>query len=215
MICTVEYVDHMGSDLRVIEARRVSTGLTVEGVTLRGIVNRIKGMAKRKHTSPFEHCFMTVKITCPQRIAAMIMRHRTFSYNGYSRRFTNEDIEAFVPEHFRYQATTNRQSSFGQITGQDEMQIRHVWQSAMEDIITTYRSLISRGVCNEQAAFILPQGTMTYFMMSGNLFNWSKFVNIRIDESAQLELQGIARDIRDLLSQHFPISTEHLVHAQD
>src|SRR5687767_14024229 len=102
----------MGEDLSVVNAARVSYGTSSSSLTDKD-KKLIKYLADHKHMSPFEHCAMTALITCPLFVRSQIHRHRTFSYNEISRRYTSEDIEFYLPSSWRKQDEKNKQSSAG------------------------------------------------------------------------------------------------------
>ena len=110
------YVDHMGSDLTVVNAARISFGRKHEELT-DGDIKLIEYLAKNEHLSPFEHCSMTAIIECPLYIRSQIHRHRTFAYNEVSRRYTADDLEFYIPppDDIRAQSKSNKQASEGPI----------------------------------------------------------------------------------------------------
>ena len=106
----VEYVDHMGSDLTVVNSARVSFGKHKE--TLNEKDERlISYLVKHRHTSTFEHNLVTFRFTVPLFVRGQHHRHRTWSYNEISRRYTDVNIQFYEPEAFRTQHKSNRQAS--------------------------------------------------------------------------------------------------------
>lgn len=201
------YVDHMGSDLTIVNAARVSFGNHSDELNDKDH-KLIKYLADNQHYSPFEHCQLTVLIECPLYIRSQIHRHRTFAYNEISRRYTQENLEFYVPpaDDIRAQSLSNRQASSGPI---DEQQTRYALDAikhAHTYSLEFYNQLIRLGVCREQARGVLPQNLMTKFYMTGNLRNFAHFIKLRSDKHAQKEVQYIAQQIKDIAIDKFPVA---------
>ncbi len=109
-IGSVEYISHMGSDLSIVNAARVSFGSEKEELDDKD-KKLINYLVKHNHTSPFEHCAITMRFTVPLFIRSQHHRHRTWSYNEISRRYTSVDMEFYEPSEFRTQHKSNRQAS--------------------------------------------------------------------------------------------------------
>lgn len=209
----VTYVDHMGSDLRVVNAARISFGGESQQLEDKD-KKLIKYLADNEHMSPFEHNTLTVVVECPLFIRSQIHRHRTFAYNEVSRRYTSDGIEFYIPDTIRRQAASNRQASEGEldpIGANTAIAIMKVLHEQAED---AYNDLLALGVPREQARGVLPQNLMTKFYMTGNLRNWVHFVRLRIDNHAQAEVQEIGKQVLDILNQKFPEATKHLLGAK-
>lgn len=200
----VDYIQHWGDDLMVANAARVSFGNEKDALDEKD-VKLINYLASHKHMTPFEHMGMTVKIECPLYIRSQIMRHRTFSYNEISRRYTDRDLRFYIPgfKDFRQQSVSNRQASEGNLKLTDAT----VAEDAMMNIHTrcfqTYKELIALGLCREQARGVLPQNLMTEFYMTGNLRNWAHFLELRESKDAQAEVRYVSEGVRKLIDKHF------------
>lgn len=206
------YINHMGSDLTIVNAARVSFGNHSDELNDKDH-KLIKYLADNQHFSPFEHCQLTVLVECPLYIRSQIHRHRTFAYNEISRRYTQENLEFYVPpaDDIRAQSLSNRQASVGPI---DEQQTRYATDAikhAHSYSLEFYNQLIKLGVCREQARGVLPQNLMTKFYMTGNLRNFSHFIKLRADKHAQKEVQYIAQQIKDIAIDKFPIALAALI----
>ena len=166
----VSLLQHMGVDKVVADAARVSfMSDTPELQELSARDKRLIGyLAEHKHTSPFEHCTMSFKIKVPMYVAKQHMRHRTWSYNEVSRRYTSESIEFYNPKVFREQHENNRQASVEKENFNPELQEIHgstmIWplkaSKAVEDhsrfSLKLYHDLLGAGVAREQARSVLP-----------------------------------------------------------
>lgn len=168
-------------------------------------------LAKEGHTSVFEHQSATFLIECPLFIRSQIMRHRTFSYNEISRRYTSEQLGFWEPSFLRKQDTKAKQCSGGVL--EDELQTPSwgVMRRMTMDAMATYTSLIDAGVAREQARAILPQSLLTRFYMTGNLRNWAHFLSLRLDKHAQPEVQIIAQKIHNELVKLWPLPMQALL----
>lgn len=210
----VNYVDHMGTDLTVVNSARVSFGGTKDKLDEKD-KKLIKFLADNKHMSPFEHCQLSVKITCPLYIRSQIHRHRTFAYNEISRRYTDKDISFYLPETYRTQHKSNKQASAENLdkllsdTLLQETNLHH------EQSLTFYNKLLQAGVCKEQARGILPQNLSTDFFMTGNLRNWAHFLSLRDKPDAQGEVQEVAQQVKAIVLDKFGYSAEVLLDKKE
>lgn len=216
-IGSVEYVSHMGSDLTVVNAARVSFGTQKDKVDDKDI-KLINYLMEHNHSSPFEHNMITFKFTVPLFIRSQHHRHRTWAYNEISRRYTDVDIRFYEPKSFRTQHKSNRQASNEELINPDmndapnrivpvppfyasEAVKNHNTRS-----LGLYNDLISRGVCREQARGVLPQNLYTEYYGTVSLHNLLKFVSLRSHPGAQWEIQQVARACLSVAKIHFPHS---------
>lgn len=207
------YIGHMGDDLTVVNSARVSFGKNKEKIEEED-VKLINYLAKHKHLTPFEHCTLSVKVKCPLFIRSQIHRHRTFSYNEISRRYTSENLEFYVPDNFRKQHTSSKQCSDGDFVGFENDGLKAEMDNWHQSSLKYYEELIKLGVAREIARGVLPQNLMTEFWMTGNLRNWIHFLGLRVDSHAQKEVQDVARPILKIIKEKFPKSAEALFKHQ-
>ena len=109
-IGSVAYVDHMGTDLTIVNAARVSYGNSKSELDNRD-KRLIKYLIRHRHTSTLEHNTVTLKFVVPLYVRSQHHRHRTWSYNEISRRYTAENLSFYLPEKFRTQHKSNKQAS--------------------------------------------------------------------------------------------------------
>ena len=217
-IGSVSYVDHMGSDVTIVNSARVSFG--VEKSELDGRDKRlIKYLIKHKHTSTLEHNLVTFKFVVPLFVRSQHHRHRTWSYNEISRRYTDKDLQFYEPKKFRTQHESNRQAS-----NPDEL-INPNWSRTYNSVIPVptrtaseviaehhesslklFHTLISKGVCREQARGVLPQNLYTEYYGTVNLNNLLKFIDLRTHEGAQWEIQQAAIACLEIATELWPIT---------
>lgn len=176
-------------------------------------------LADHEHMTPFEYQHAVFLIECPLFIRSQIMRHRTFSFNEISRRYTSENIEFWIPDKFRGQSKSNKQASSDEVItelvpracyddpfGQKSYDPFSMWKSNCLISYSEYKHLLESGVTREQARAILPQALITRFYMGGVLRNWQHFIELRRDAHAQYEVQVIAKRIADELAELWPNS---------
>lgn len=216
----VSLIDYMGNDKRAAHAARVSF-LKDDIELLDDELNEkdsrlIKFLLRENHTSPFEHSVITFRLTVPAFIRSQIHRHRTFSYNEASRRYTSFDLQFYTPKEYRKQSDKNLQASIqgsnhdpvvytvnGTVFDYD-YKASDLVSKSVDDSLKLYHQLLNAGVCREQARMVLPQNMYCSFWMTGNLLNYIKFLKLRIHEGAQYEAQVVAKAMYDILEELFP-----------
>ncbi len=205
----VEYVAHMGSDRMPVNAAKISRGNESKRAmkTSGKDIHLMDFLAKHDHMTPFEHQALCVIVHCPLYIRSQIHRHRTFSYNEISRRYTSEALSYYVPKNFHMQGLVDKQKS-----GQKHMKGPNEFlrERMIRDIAknqTQYEYMLSRDVAREEARAVLPQSLMTKFYMTGNLRNWIHFLGLRLDDHAQFENQLVAKGVLKIAKKLWPEST--------
>lgn len=194
----VIYVDSMGSETAVVQAARVSYGDGTKTIT--DDINLIRYLLRHAHMTPFEMIVLKVHVECPMYIARQIMRHRTFSFNEISGRYSVLQQKAYKPKHFYKQSITNKQG-----TSQEENSLVHnVYQDAIEDSFECYEELIEAEVARELARGVLPLATLTRFYMCGNLRNWMHFIQLRLPKNAQSEINDVAFAVKKIIQEKWP-----------
>jgi thymidylate synthase (FAD) len=216
---SVEYISHMGSDLSVVNAARVSFGAQADALGERDI-KLIGYLMRHNHTSPFEHCMLTMRFTVPLFIRSQHHRHRTWAYNEISRRYTSVDMEFYEPAAFRKQHKSNRQASTDELINPSfcrsdrprlvptatPMTAASAVVSHHKRSLDLYQQLVEAGISREQARGVLPQNLYTQYYGTVNLHNLLKFVSLRQHEGAQWEIQQVAKACLAIAKEHFPES---------
>lgn len=198
----VGLLDSMGSEVTIVNAARVSFG------KLREVMDEkdeklLRYLLEHRHTSPFEHVVFTFSVHCPLFVRSQWQRHRTWSYNEISRRYTEVDIELYVPPVVREQAESNRQASVEPVRV-DQVTARQLIVAQNRAALEAYNHLLDLGVCREQARGVLPQNLMTTFWATVDLHNLISFLDLRDSESAQWEIRQYAVAIKDLVGPQLP-----------
>jgi thymidylate synthase (FAD) len=217
----VELVDHMGSDLTIVNSARVSFGKHRDELDEKD-EKLIKYLVKHKHTSTFEHNIVTFRIKVPLFVRSQHHRHRTWSYNEISRRYTDFNIEFYEPDNFRTQHESNRQASNSDninpnisvmtgncsISGGYHGPTSKVLELYHKDSLRLFDALLEAGVCREQARGVLPQNMYTEYYGTVNLNNLLKFISLRVHEGAQWEIQELAKGMLEIAEGLWPIAVK-------
>ena len=206
----VDYVNHMGDDLTVVNSARVSFGVEKENLDGRD-KKLINYLIKHKHTSTLEHNLITFRFSVPLYVRSQHHRHRTWSYNEISRRYTDVNIKFYEPEAFRTQHKSNRQASNAEelinpfiASASDPAAV--VVKRMHSVALSAFNDLIEAGVCREQARGVLPQNLYTEYYGTVNLSNLLKFIDLRTHEGAQWEIQKVAEACLEIATDLFPVT---------
>ena len=219
-IGSVELIQSMGTDLTVVNAARVSFNVE-KSVMDHKDEKLIDYLIKHKHTSTLEHNFATFRFKVPLFVRSQHHRHRTWSYNEISRRYTESDIEFYEPKIYRTQHKSNRQAStteeqndplisiYPDTKDENEAGIhlasdtvaRHHKRS-----LILFETLLKAGVCREQARGVLPQNLYTQYYGTCNLNNLLKFIELRIHMGAQWEIQEVAKACLKIAEDIWPVA---------
>lgn len=214
--CRVEYVGHMGDDLRVVNAARVSfdkesewdyVGKLEEPVLPSGDERLINYLAKHNHWTPYSHCMVTLRETVPIFVARQRFKHMVgFAYNEVSRRYVDDEPEFFIPDEWRAKADNKKQGSGDAIPYEfNELYISEAGEVCRHSLVT-YNRMLKSGICPEQARMVLPQNMMTSYYVTGSLAAWARAYKQRIDEHAQKEIQDLAKKWGEIIDPMFPAS---------
>ena len=212
----VTYVNHMGDDLSVVNAARVSFGKKSdymprvhkgEAKVLQHKDDRlIKYLAKHNHKSPFNHAFATFHVKAPVFVARQLVKHEYMPWNEISRRYVDVEPEFYVPDVWRGRSEDKKQGSEGVIEDIDPDVANSMVACAKHD----YNYLLAKGVSPEQARMILPQSMMTEWYWSGTLYAFAKMCGLRLKEDTQAETRIVAEKVEDIMAKLYPVSWEAL-----
>jgi thymidylate synthase (FAD) len=211
----VTYIDHMGSDLSVVNAARVSFGkksdwheriYTGEPNILKTKDTKlIRYLAKHNHKSPFNHTFATFHVKAPIFVARQLQKHEYMPWNEISRRYVDNEPEFYVPDAWRGRSADKKQGSEGEVKSNFGIEYYHekAWQA--------YDQLLNEGVSPEQARMVLPQSMMTEWYWSGTLFAFAKMCGLRLKSDTQEETQLVAQKIALTMAKIYPASWDALM----
>jgi len=227
-----EYISHMGDDLTVVNAARVSfdkesVGVKGELVYMsdggfeqeyslsdadKGLINYL---AKHGHWTPFSHPQITMRYTVPIFVARQEFKHIVgFTRNEVSRRYVDDPPEFYVPDVWRSRPEGSvKQGSGG---GHDDSDIlSSTYDYFIKSTKAYYNMLIDEGVAPEQARMVLPQSMYTSYWITGSLAAYARMVKQRSDAHAQVEIQELAAMVDKVIRPLYPVSWAALVDTDD
>jgi len=165
----------------------------------------IRYLIKHKHWSPFEMASMQVEINTTRAIAAQCLRHRSFSFQEFSQRYSAVgDLPEIGMPHLRTQDLKNKQASHDDLDPEVARHLEHEIENLYRNAQDLYNYALTKGVAKECARSILPLGTPTRMYMSGTIRSFLHYVQIRAGEETQLEHRLIANDIKAIIEQQLP-----------
>ena len=223
----VTYIDHMGSDLSVVNAARVSFGKKSEwhqriytgepNILKTKDAKLIRYLAKHNHKSPFNHTFATFHVKAPIFVARQLVKHEYMPWNEISRRYVDEEPEFYEPDQWRGRSADKKQGSEGVVTLYEDHQMRQAYHPTEINVysLETYNYLLEQGVAPEQARMVLPQSMMTEWYWSGTMKAVHKMCSLRCKPDTQLETQIVANHIDEEMAKLFPVSWEALRAYED
>ena len=222
------YIDHMGSDLTVANAARVSFGKVSEMEDDPWGPPRLKKkddkliryLAREKHISPFGHCFASFHVKAPIFVARQLVKHKFLRWNEISRRYVDNEPEFYVPEVWRGRSADKKQGSEGMVDLKtipafdceriENGSIEDVLEENLFDLLMYYRKMIRIGVAPEMARMVLPQSMMTEWYWSGSLDAFADMCNLRCKPDTQAETREVAKQIDHKMIELFPVAWDAL-----
>jgi thymidylate synthase (FAD) len=213
----VTYIDHMGNDLSVANAARVSFGKTSEleddawgpPKLKEKDANLIRYLAKHKHISPFGHCFASFHVKAPIFVARQLVKHKFLRWNEISRRYVDDEPEFYVPDAWRGRSSDKKQGSEG--VAHTDSEPEFVNYTALR----VYKEMLKDGVAPEQARMVLPQSMMTEWYWSGSLDAFADMCRLRCKPDTQAETRIVADQISEKMSELFPVSWDALTETDN
>ena len=203
-------IDHMGTESTITNAARVSFGKMKTTFDEKDEM-LLKFLIENKHLTPLEHVKFQFSVHCPLFVRGQWHRHRAgWSYNEISRRYTEVDMEFYIPKVFRTQSDDNKQASVEGSMIETNDEAYNAYNETVGKCIETYNKLLEMGVCKEQARGILPQTMFTTFWATVDLRNLLHFIELRDDEHAQKEIREYARAMKELIRPYVPHVVKYL-----
>ena len=206
------YIDHMGSDLSVVNAARVSFGKSHTEFDVVRDTKLINYLAKHKHISPFGHAFASFHVKAPIFVARQLVKHKFLRWNEVSRRYVDDEPEFYVPDVWRGRSADKKQGSsdttvdFLRMQGFSEQSVHDGTVKHQMHSLDLYRDMLTAGVAPEQARMILPQSTMTEWYWSGSLDAFASMCQLRCKPDTQYESRVVADQISEKMLELFPVS---------
>ena len=165
----------------------------------------LKFLIKHGHWSPFEMVDMTVEIKTSRAIAAQILRHRSFSFQEFSQRYS--EAQSLEKLELRKQADKNLQSSSEAF---EDSQLHTKVREHLAKSLSLYKNLIRKGAAKESARMILPLTTETTMYMKGSARSWIHYIDLRTKQNTQKEHREIAEECKNIFKHNFPTTSEAL-----
>lgn len=220
----LELSDHMGSDLSVVNAARVSFGKRKTEIDEKD-VKLIRYLAQHKHMSPFRHVVFSFtlegvsEVVCRQLYKHQVgcaytsgeFREVATTWNEISGRYVEFDPEFHVPNDFRQQNKSNKQASLEGELVEKNTEAKAVYLEALEQSYESYKKLLSLGVCKEQARLVMPLSFKNSLVWTASLEACVHFMRLRDHAGAQLEIRNLARAVRQLIEPICPHSVAALL----
>jgi thymidylate synthase (FAD) len=213
------YIDHMGSDLSVVNAARVSFGKRSECEEIRWLdmgswcgdqpvvsqrdAKLIRYLAKHKHLSPFGHAFASFHIKAPIFVARQLVKHKFLRWNEISRRYVSDVPEFYVPT---LRGTTPDKKQGSGDTLYESAAADNAIRTAHTQARSNYNLLLRSDVCEEQARMVLPQSTITEWYWSGSLDAFAAMCKLRCASDTQYETRVVADNISEKMQEIFPVA---------
>lgn len=226
----VELLDHMGSDLSVVNAARVSFDKTSEwdyapsGTIHAGEIflsgkdaKLIRYLAHHDHWSPFAHTSIQLRVKAPIFVARQLVKHQVGGvWNEVSRRYVDSEPEFWFPNTWRGRPEGSmKQGSSGVVADAGKCLDHELYTGCVADCVElafdSYQRLLDKGVAPEQARMILPQNMMTEWIWTGSLMFFTRVCKLRLDEHSQQETRDIAERIAEVVAPLFPVSWSALM----
>jgi len=212
----VTHVDHMGKDLSVANAARVSFGKKSDldwsdpwspPKLKEKDAKLIRYLAKHEHISPFGHCFASFHVKAPVFVARQLVKHKFLRWNEISRRYVDSEPEFYQPTEWRGRSEDKKQGSEGVVKYEGPL--------GNYNQLDIYKELLRVGICPEQARMVLPQSMMTEWYWSGSLDAFADMCNLRCKPDTQAETRFVADAISEEMEKLFPVSWEALTKEKD
>jgi thymidylate synthase (FAD) len=215
----VTYKGHMGNDLTVCNAARVSFGKETEwdyeesdAYSFKQHLKTkdrklIQYLAKHKHISPFGHCFASFHIKAPVFVARQLVKHKFLRWNEISRRYVDSEPEFYQPTEWRGRSADKKQGSDGVVDVMDSyFHADELGNTISQVTLDLYHNLLAEGVAPEQARMVLPQSMMTEWYWSGSLDAFADMCKLRCAPDTQAETAEVAWGIDLKMIDLFPVS---------
>lgn len=204
-----EYIDHMGDDLMVTNAARVSMGKHHTFFD-KSDEKLLKYLATHNHWTPFSHPQITLRESVPIFVSRQRFKHMVgFTYNEISRRYVDTPPSFFIPDEWRSRPDGSiKQGSGGKHIHSNDWMLNY--HQLLDSVEHTYNQMIADGVAPEQARMVLPQSMVTEYYVTGSLAAWARAFKLRIDDHAQVEIQVLADQWGQIIEPMFPVSWKAL-----
>ncbi len=210
----VDYVCHMGSDINVVNAARVSFAKETQEFDLEKDSKLINYLAKHNHWSPLAHTSVSIRVKAPIFMARQFVKHQIgLVWNEESRRYIDDEPEFYKPVIWRGRPENVKQGSSDSEVKilrwndyEGDQYADNVYNNLIENCKYIYDNMLESGVAPEMARMVLPQSVMTNWIWTGSLVAFARVCKLRLDSHAQKEAQELAQLINDVVAPLYPVS---------
>ena len=216
----VEYIDHMGSDINVVNAARVSFAKETKEFDLEKDTKLINYLAKHNHWSPLAHTSVSIRVKAPIFMARQFVKHQIgLVWNEESRRYIDDTPEFYEPAEWRSRPENAKQGSGAGVVEKEslfagdyyDIPEAYSFVDYCQYSLNLYNWMLMKNVAPEQARMVLPQNTMTNWIWTGSLVAFARVCKLRLDGHAQKEAQELAALIHDVVAPLYPVSWKALM----
>lgn len=214
----VELLGHLGDDLTVVNAARVSFDKQHWVFDADKDSGLIGYLARNGHWTPFSQVQFQFRIKMPLFVARQWFKHQIgFTRNEVSRRYVDNPPEFYVPEKWRLRHESAKQGSSDEtITHSDTGDcLKDAVDYHVQQSMDLYKALLTGGIAPEMARMVLPQNMMTSFVETGSLAAYARLCKLRLDPHAQWEIQMYALAVSEIIEGICPCSWEELMDYKD
>lgn len=211
--------ESLGAEQLMIYIARVSSDREDKTEDYEGL---LRFLIDNAHWSPFQMADMTVEIETSRAIGRQLIRHRSFTFQEFSQRYSS-DID-FENIEFRLEPDENRQSSSEAVGWATRKSVDSNWYSrgsdhetmaaqmdaitALDEIEKAYEALIEAGIASETARMILPECTSTTLYMKGSVRSWIHYLDLRLGHGTQKEHRRVAQEVLPIFREEFPVTAD-------
>ena len=223
----VKYKDHMGTDISVVNAARVSFGkrsveLGYDQIAIDGYQRTVphvsskdgrllRYLALHNHWTPFAHTAITFHVTAPLFIARQLGKHQVgLVWNEISRRYVDDEPTFFIPKDNLWRTRSEDKKQ-----GSSEDTVEYNINAAHSFALQCYENMLHLGIAPEMARMVLPQSTYTEWYWTGSVSAFSRVCKLRLKSDTQAETRVIAEMISDRCAKVFPVSWRALQNLED
>ena len=200
----VDLIDHMGSDLTVVNAARVSFAKESNEFSDKD-AKLISFLAKHDHWSPFGHASLQFRIKAPVFVARQLVKHQVgLVWNEVSRRYVDDEPQFYMPFMWRERAENKKQ---GSAETEVEFDITDITKACK----IVYNDMLEKNIAPEMARMVLPQNMMTEWYWTGSVMAFARVCNLRNKDDTQAETRMITEPMAKHLKDHFPMSAKYLL----
>lgn len=213
----IELLEHAGSDNSIANTARVSMQFDAnwnelpDNYTEEQRDKLITYLAREKHTSPFRHTSITIRMNVPIFLARQLGKHQIgMSWNEVSRRYVATQPEFYFPDEWRSRPDGSIKQGSG-VVSKHSNTCKKLYTQLISHAEYLYQSMLEKGIAPEQARMVLPQSMMTQVIWTGSLMSFAHVYKLRVDRHAQVEAQAFAKELDSIIRPLFPESWAALI----